>query len=256
MAGKVIWKGQIRFRSMDVPVKLHNAVREERIQFHFLHKRDHARLRQQMICAAENVAVPAEEQVRGYELEEGKYVLVEGAELEQTQPEESRFIEVHEFVKAGQIDPAFLERAYYLEADGHEKGYAELLEAMREMEVEGVCTWTMRRRAYFGALRVRGMMLCLHTLRYADEMISAKSLELGKLSLSEEELKTGRVLLDQLTGSFESQEFKNEHEKKLRTLVERKARGEKIAIVLPKGVKPTTSDKLLKTLQASLKRVA
>ena len=84
---------------VDVPVKLHTAVKEERIQFHLLHKRDHVKLHQQMICAYEKVPVPVEEQAKGFEVEEGKYILVDPAELEQTEPEDSRMIEVHEFVK-------------------------------------------------------------------------------------------------------------------------------------------------------------
>ncbi len=106
MAAGTIWKGNIHFGETDVAVKLHSAVREERIQFHLLHKHDRVRLRQQMICAYENRPVPAEEQTKGFELEEGKYILVDPEELEQTASESSRMIEVHEFVKVEQIDPA------------------------------------------------------------------------------------------------------------------------------------------------------
>ena len=117
MAGRAIWKGYIHVGGVDAPVKLHTAVKEERIQFHLLHKRDHIKLKQQMVCAYEKVPVPLEEQTRGFELEDGKYILVDPAELEQTEPEDSRMIEVHEFVKTEQIDPIFLDRVYYLEPD-------------------------------------------------------------------------------------------------------------------------------------------
>ena len=72
MAGSTIWKGIIHFGDTDVPVKLHTAVREERIQFHLLHKHDQVRLRQQMVCAYEKQPVPAEEQSKGFEVEDGK----------------------------------------------------------------------------------------------------------------------------------------------------------------------------------------
>ncbi len=191
MAGKVIWKGTIHFGGFDVPVKLHTAVKEERIQFHLLHKRDHIKLKQQMVCAYENVPVPAEEQVRGLELEEGKYLLVDPAELEQAEPEESRIIDVHEFVKTEQIDPVFLERVYSLEPDDHAKRYNAFAAALREMDMAGICTWTMRKRSYLGALQMRGKILRLNTLRYADEVISVKSLELQEIPLAEKELKIG-----------------------------------------------------------------
>src|SRR5512135_2457305 len=117
MAGATIWKGYIHFGDRDVAVKLHSAVREERIQFHLLHGSDQARLRQQMVCAYEKQPVPAEEQTRGFEVEEGKYIIVRPEELEQLVPEANRMIEVHEFVRTGQIDPLLLDRVYYLEAD-------------------------------------------------------------------------------------------------------------------------------------------
>ena len=82
MTGGKIWTGYIHFRETNVPVKLHPVVKENRIQFHFLHRRDQVRLLQQMICAHEKVPVPTEEQAKGFELEEGKYLLVDPAELE------------------------------------------------------------------------------------------------------------------------------------------------------------------------------
>jgi len=256
MAGRATWKGYIHFGSADVSVKLHTAVKEERIQFHLLHRRDHVKLKQQMVCAYEKVPVPVEEQARGFELEDGKYVLVDPTELDQAEPEDSRMIEVHEFVKSEQIDPVFLERVYYLEPDMHVKGYDALVGALGEMDVEGICTWTMRKRSYVGALQMSGKILRLNTLRYADEVISVKFLELQNIPLSEKELKIGSDLINQLTAPFQPQKFENEHQKKLQQLIDKKARGEKIAILRPRRLKPTAPDNLLQALEASLKKVA
>ena len=256
MAGGTIWKGYIHFADTDVPVKLHTAVKEDRMQFHLLHRRDRVKLHQQMICAYEKVPVPLAEQAKGFELEEGKYLLLDPLELEQTEPESSRMIEVHEFVKTGQIDPIFLERAYYLEPDTLSKGYSALVEALQEMEAEGICTWTMRKRSYLGALQARGKILRLQTLRYADEVVSVTSLHLQKFSLSEKELQIGSDLINQLTVPFEPQKFANEHQKKLQNLIDKKARGEKIAILRPRPMKRTAPNKLLQALEASLKKVA
>jgi len=256
MTGRAIWKGYIHFGTIDVPVKLHTAVKEERIQFHLLHKRDRVKLKQQMLCAYEKVPVPVEEQARGFELEDGKYILIDPEELEQAEPEDSRMIEVREFVSTEEIDPLFLERPYYLEPEAPSKGYNILVAALQEMGAEGICTWTMRKRSYVGALQARGRILRLHTLRYADEVISVNSLELPDAVLSEKELKIGSDLINQMTAPFQPQKFENEHQKKLQNLIDKKARGEKIAILRPKRLKPTSSDKLLQTLEASLKRVA
>ena len=256
MAGKAIWKGNIHFGDVDVPVKLHTAIREARIQFHLLHRRDHLKLSQQMVCAYDKEPVPVEAQVKGFEVEDGKYIIVDPAELEQTAPESSRMVEVHEFVRTGQIDPVFLDRVYYLEPDIHVKGYNTLAGALKEMDVAGICTWAMRKRYYLGALQTSGKALRLTTLRYADEVISIKSLELQDIPLSEKELKIGSELINQLTAPFQPHKFENDHQKKLHNLIEKKARGEKIAVLRPLRRKPTAPDKLLQALEASLKKVA
>jgi DNA end-binding protein Ku len=259
MSGTTIWKGYIHFGDTDVPVKLHTAVREERIQFHLLHRRDQARLHQQMVCAYEKQPVAAEEQSKGFEVEEGKYVIVDPAEIDQTAPESSRLIEVHEFVKTGQIDPIFLDRVYYLEPDIGDiqgKGYNALLKALKELDVAGICTWNMRKRSYFGALQARGKILRLNTLRYVDEVIAVESLGLQDVPLSEKELKIGSELIEKMAAPFEPGKFENEHQKKLQEMIEKKARGEKIAVLVPRRLKPTESDQLLQALEASLKKAA
>jgi len=259
MAGATIWKGYIHFGDTDVAVKLHSAVREEHVQFHLLHARDQVRLRQQMICAYEKQPVPAEEQTKGFEVEDGKYIIVGPEELEKTVPESNRMIEVHEFVKTAQIDPIFVDRVYYLEPDlsGIQgKGYSALVKAMTEMDVEGICTWTMRKRSYFGAVQASGKVLRLNTLRYADEVVSVKSLGLQDVALSEKELNIGSELIEKLTAPFDPRKFVNEHQKKLQDMIEQKARGEKIAVLAPRRLKPTESDELLQALEASLKKAA
>ena len=101
-----------------------------------------------------------------------------------------------------------------------------------------------------------GKILRLNTLRYADEVLSAASLDLPRVALTEKELQIGRDLINHLTASFEPQKYENQHEKKLQALIDKKARGEKIILLRPRRLKPTSSDQLLKTLEASLKKVA
>lgn len=256
MERRAIWKGSIHFGKMDIPVKLHTAVREERVQFNLLHKSDHVRLKQQMICAHENVPVPTEEQIKGFQLDDGRYVLIEEEELKEMEPESSRTIEVHEFVDPGQIDPIFISRGYYLEPDGKSKEYQLLARAMQDLGMLGICSWTMRKREYFGMLEVRSGILRLSTLRYADDVVSTKDLDLPSVKLSEKELAIAGDLIGRLTASFQPEKFINEHQQKLQALIDKKARGEKIAILKPKRKKPTPPDNLLKVLEASLKKVA
>jgi DNA end-binding protein Ku len=255
MAEGAIWKGYIHFNQIDVPVKLHAAVREERIQFHLLHGVDRTRLRQQMICAFEKVPVASGDQVKGFEVEDGKYIILDPEDLEKTLPGQNRAIEVHEFIGAGDLDPLFLGRSYHLEPDGIKSGtYNALAAALKETDTAGVCTWVMRKRSYLGALQVSGRVLCLSTLRYGDEVIPVASLGLQAAGLSEKELTVGSYLIEQMTGPFEPWKFKDEHQKRLWDLIDMKARGEKVAILPPRRIRPTPTANLLQTLEASLKK--
>ena len=258
MSGGTIWKGIIHFAETQVPVKLHSAIKEERIQFHLLHQRDGVKLQQQMICAYEKIPVPTEAQVKGFEVEEGKYIIVDAEELEQTVPESSRLIEIHEFVKSAQIDPIFLAHVYTLEPDASDVsgGYNALVAALQEVEVTGICTWAMRKRSYHGALQASGRSLRLTTLRYADEVLAATALELEEIPLSERELQIGSDLIKQMAAPFQPEKFVNEHQQKLQQLIDKKARGEKVMLLRPRLLQPTTADELLEALEASLKKVA
>lgn len=256
MTGRALWKGAIHFGQTEVPVKLHAAVREERVRFHLLHRRDGARLYQQMICAYEKRPVPAEAQTKGFEIEKGRFILVAPEELEEATPEGSREIRIHEFVQSAEIDPIFIERVYHLEPDDVPKEYDDLAAALRELDAAGICTWTMRKRSYLGAVQAWGRGLRLTTLRHADEVVAVADLGLQEIPVTERELEIGRGLIAQLTASFVPQKFANEHEEKLKALIEKKARGEKIAIVAPRLLKPTAPDELLQALEASLKRAA
>jgi len=248
-----IWIGVIHFGKVKVPVKLHTAVSQDRVQFHLLHRIDRVRLRQQMICAYEKAPVPPEEQVKGFEVAERKYVLIDQEELERAEPEARRNIEVREFIKAGEIDPVFQERTYYLEPEAAAGSYGALARALRETKTEGVCTWAMRKRSYLGALRSNGKTLRLAVLRYADELVPAGALGLENISVSEKEVGIGSELINRLTVRFKPEKYKDEHTKKLRSLIERKARGEKISLLKPRQLKGTEGGRLLEALEESLK---
>lgn len=256
MAGSTIWKGAIHFGTINLPVKLHAAVKEERLQFHLLHRGDGVKLHQQMICAHEQTVVPTEAQIRGFEVDPGKFIIVAPEEMAQATPESSRQIEVHEFVRTAEIDPVYFERTYYLEADSPLGQYSELAETLEEMAVAGICTWTMRKRAYFGALQASGGSLRLNTLRYADEVVSVSALGLEQVPVSTRELQIGTDLVMQLTAPFRPDKYRDEHEQKLQLLLAKKARGEKVVLLRPKVLKPTAADELLGALEASLRKVA
>src|SRR5271165_5244066 len=122
---RAIWKGSIAFGLVHIPVNLYPATETQSISSNLLHKKDHSRIRYQRIFEATGKEVPAEEIVRGYEVERDNFVVISDDELKEASPEKSAAIEIQEFVNESQIPTLYFEKPYYLEPDkGAGKAYA------------------------------------------------------------------------------------------------------------------------------------
>lgn len=249
---RAIWKGVLSFAVVSVPVKLYTAVRPARVAFHLLHDEDRTRLRQQMVCPLEEAPVPGEHAIKGFAVDEERYVLVTPEELAALEPESSRTIDVQEFVPAVEIDPRYYDRPYYLGPDDGGGKYAALAQSLERSGRVGICRWTMRKRSYIGALKPRDGLLRLVTLRYAEEVVPVESLTVPEARLDEREIRTARYLMDSLAASFKPEAYQDEFQARLRDLIARKARGEEIRPKRARAPKATGSDQLLKALEASV----
>src|SRR4051794_12560108 len=114
MALRSIWNGTIAFAGVFVPVKVHSATEDKSVHFHEVHKDDGARIEHKRICPKEGKEVPYKQIVSGYEVSEGKYVVLDKDEIAAAAGPASRVIEVEEFVCAGDVDPVMFDKTYYL----------------------------------------------------------------------------------------------------------------------------------------------
>lgn len=254
MDERAIWRGVVSFGVFNAPVKLYTAVRSQRVDFHLLHDADCERLPQRMICPLDGEPVEREHTVRGFPIENDRYVLVEPEELEALDPEAGRTIEVLEFVKPEAIDARFFERPYFLGPDGQAGRLAALAEALASSGRLGVCCWVMRKRSFLGALGCFDGTLCVMTLRRAEEIVPRDTLKIPEAAVSEREMQTAKYLMNALAAEFKPRAFKDVFRDEVRALVARKARG---GTVKPKTVrlpKPTASAGLLAALEASVKQ--
>ena len=133
-----IWSGSISFGLVNVPVKLFTAQSPKDVRFNQLHGTDHSRVRMKRFCEVENVEIPFDEIVKGYEIGPDQYVVIEPKELEEFDPKATHTIDIEEFVHLDQIDPIFYERAYYLVPDERSaKPYRLLAEALARQRQGG-----------------------------------------------------------------------------------------------------------------------
>src|SRR5258706_2740103 len=154
MAARSMWTGSISFGLVNIPVKLYNAIREERVAFHMLYDQDKSRLQRKMVSSTTGKEVHSEHIVKGYEVTKDQYVVVTQEELDSVSPEESRTIDIRNFVDLDDIDPAYYDRPYYLAtADHAARPYRLLLEAMTKARKVGIAKFVMRNHEYLAALR-------------------------------------------------------------------------------------------------------
>jgi DNA end-binding protein Ku len=249
-----IWNGTITFGAVAVPVKVHSAVEDRSVHFHQVHAADGARINLKRICSKEGKAVPYKQVAKGYEVRRGEYVLLSQDEIDAAAGERSKVIELSDFVGGEEIDPVFYDRSYYLGAGKDGKGAYRLLhDALQKAGRVGVGRWIFHNREYLVAVRPVDPGLVLHTMRFADELIGADTLDLPSPNRapSKREIKMAGALVDTLHARFEPEAFEDSYRERVLALIEAKGRGEEPE--LPDQPEPTEAPDLMAALEASLK---
>src|SRR6478752_3436395 len=176
-----IWTGAISFGLVQVPVKLVGATKSKDVSFNQLEEGTGARIRYRKVSDVTGDEVTADKIVRGYEVSKGKYVLIEDEEIQSLRPKGSHAIEIEEFVDLDEIDPLYFEQPYYLIPDARGvKPYKLLVEAMTELNKVAIGRIIVRSKERLVAIRVVDEMLCVETMRYADEVLPRADLVPGE----------------------------------------------------------------------------
>ena len=252
-----MWSGSITFGLVSIPVRLYTATREHRVRFHLLKKNDHSRIQRKYISSTDEKeeSVGNDELVRGYELSPNQFVIVSDEELEALQPKESRTVEITKFVDLDDIDPLFYDKPYDL-APGERaaKPYRLLLEAMKKSGKVGIAQFVMRKKEYLAALHAHEGVICLYTMRFADEVVRPDTLPgiEGDVNINDKELKMATELIGSLADKFDPDEFHDQYRKHVEELIERKAKGEEIVEQPEPEERPHTVINLMAALQKSL----
>jgi DNA end-binding protein Ku len=252
-----IWTGTISFGLVTVPVKLTSATKSRDVRFNQLEEGSSSRIRYRRVSEQTGEEVPTERIVKGYELSPGQYVVVTDEEVKALAPKASRTIEIEDFVDLDQIDPVYFEQPYYLAPDANAvRPYKLLVEAMTELRKVAVGRLVMRSKESLVAIRPVDGVLCLETMRYADEVLPASGVlpeteELG--APTERELEMARQLVTALTGEFAPDKYHDEYREQLLALIDRKAAGEEIVAEPVVEERGTVLD-LMAALEASLAR--
>ena len=249
-----LWSGAISFGLVNVPVRMFSAVREHKLQFHYVHEPDGSPIGYQKICKAEDKPVPDDEIVKAFELEEGEWVYLSDEDFEAARAavEGGRTIEIDAFVPQDAIDPAYFDNSYYLEPDsGAERPYALLARALEQTGLSGVATIVMRDREYLAALRVRDGVIVLERMHFADEVRPPDDHAPDDAKVGQRELEAAVQLIERLEGDFEPERYEDTYRERLCEIIKAKQKGDRVPVAEVEE-EPEEPEDLLAALRRSV----
>jgi len=259
MVARSIASLTISFGMVSIPVKLYAATEASRaISFNLLHKTCGSRLKQQYLCVKEEVAVPREDMVKGYEFAKDQYVMFTPEELKALEETGTHSAEITEFVPLKTVDPVYFDKAYYLGPDkGGAKPYALLARALRETGRCALGRWAARGKQYIVLIRpvedlVEGLVM--QQLLYADEVRAMRDIDIPKTEVKPAELKLAQQLIEQqASAKFDPSQYTDDVRARIEAAVQKKVEGKEITLTEQPETGAQVID-LMEALRASLEK--
>ena len=258
MAPRAIASLTVSFGLVSIPVKLFSATESSHaISFNLLHKGCGSRLKQQYLCAKEEVVVPREDMVKGYEFAKDQYVMFSPEELKAVEEAGTHSAEIAEFVPIASIDPVHFDKAYYLAPDkGGAKPYALFAKALHESKRCAIGRWGARGKQYIVMIRPVADGLVMQQLLYAGEVRSLQEIEIPKGEVKDAELKLAQQLIEQQSSeAFDPVPYVDEVRTRIEAAIQKKVEGQEITMAeAPEGGAQVID--LMEALRASLEKKA
>jgi DNA end-binding protein Ku len=254
-----VWKGAISFGLVHVPVKMFTATEDKDVHLRMIHKECGTPISNVRTCPHCEKEVGYDQIARGYEHEKGRFVLFEADELDAIKPDNTRTIQILDFVDLTEIDPIFFQKAYYLSPDQAGAGaYNLLLEAIRQTGKIGIAKIAIRSKSSLAAIRAVDNCICMETMHYPDEIRPLQMVpNLPGLTaeVKERELTMAKLLIEQLSTPFDPTKYTDDYRIALQDAIQRKIAGEGADIVTAPAAERTNVIDLMAALQASLEAV-
>src|SRR5436853_7427678 len=221
---RAIWKGNISFGLVNVPIALYPATRGEELKFRLLRKRDLSPVNYKRVEKADGKEVPWDEIVKGYEYEKGKFVVLKDEDFQRVDLEATQTVDIQDFVDLDEIDPMFFYKPYYLEPQkGGDKAYVLLRDALEESKKVGIAKVVIKTRQYLAGVKAKDGVLVLELMHFADELIDTSQLHLPKkLEVGKRELNMAKALIDSMSAKWNPEKYRDDYREALMEVIEEK----------------------------------
>ncbi|WP_182119205.1 Ku protein [Acidovorax sp. FHTAMBA] len=244
---RTMWKGAISFGLVHIPVGLYSATASTGIDFDWLDKRSMQPVGYKRINKVTGKEIASSDIVKGIEYEDGRYVVLSPEEIATAFPKVTQTIEIEAFLDADEIPFVYLERPYYTAPlKRGEKVYALLREALRKTNKVGVAKVVIQTKQHLAVLIPCGRALILNLLRWGGEIRSFEQLNLPPLDakaagIKDAEMTMAVQLIDDMTQTWDADNFRNSFADQINELVEHKAQAGDIADVAKVENSPSVS---------------
>lgn len=174
MAPRANWKGYLKIGEVTCPVALYTAAStSERIALHTINRSTGHRVHRQFVDAETSEPVDKDDQVKGYEVAKGKYVVLEPDEVAAAVPESDKILNISAFIGCIDIDDVFFDKPYYLAPSDKtaEESFALFREGMRKSKVAAIARTVLFRRVRTVLIRAHGKGLIATTLNFDYEVL-------------------------------------------------------------------------------------
>ena len=258
MPPRPTWKGYLKVSLVNIPVKVYPATESSAtISFNQLHAECQTRINQKKWCAKCEREVSSAEVVKGYEFEKGRWVVVEEEDIAKVRTESTKVINLVQFAGADEIDPMYVDRAYYLVPDGAMAGdaYSVMRDGMQGKV--GIGKVAIHGREYLVAVKPHKQGLVMYTLHHAAEIRTIDQIDelrevRGKVGPAE--MKLAKQVIESFEGPLDLADYKDEYQEGLQKIIDAKVAGEEV--VMPAEEAPPKVVDLMEALRRSLDQVS
>jgi len=256
MAPRANWKGYLKLSLVSCAVALYPATSSsERVRFHTLNRETGNRVKRQFIDAETGEVVESDEQVKGYEIGKGSFIVMEEEELEAIRIESTHTIDIETFVDRGEVDEIYLDESFYIVPNDEVayEAFAVIREAMKKTNMVGLGRVVMHRRERLLMLQPRGKGLAATALRYKPEVRKEDAYfdEIPTVKVPTDMLQLAEHILEQKKGHFDPDKFEDRYEDALSTLIKAKRAGKEPPT--SPSPKPSNVINLMDALRRSVK---
>jgi DNA end-binding protein Ku len=256
MAPRAQWKGYLKIDEITCAVALYTAAStSERTSFHMVNEKTGNRLKREFVDEKSGKPVDREDQVKGYETDGGRYVILEQDEIDAVIPESDKLLSIEAFIPCNDVDTVYFDKPYYIAPTDEvaEKAFHLILEGMKAKKVAALAKAVLFRRARSLLLRPHGPGIVANTLNYDYEVRSAEEAfeDAPRPKVKKEMTELAAHIIDTMSGEFDPSEFDDRYEAAVAELVRAKIEGREIKV--PKRRKEAKVVDLMEALRQSAK---